>query len=220
MNQEEDGPGSQDASPEGETATGRVRRILIQPLAGLARPKGVLAGQHAENMERLARKLAYMTGDGLSGLRDLCLGQAGLLAVPKRAVPVCPVDGVILSWAYALEAPPIGQSDYAASVMRSSMGRRAHDLGFGVELLRMARRLGPPPGRYLVVQLQDEAKENRLRRKGLRRAIEAGEYVPQNRRDWLDAWYADALVVERLIAEGDERRLIRARAAEGEGEAA
>jgi hypothetical protein len=95
-----------------ESATARVRRILIEPLSGLARPKGLQAGQHADNLDRLARKLRHMDELGLRALLDLCLGQSGLVAVPRRAVPVCPRDAVILAWAYALQAPPTGQSDY------------------------------------------------------------------------------------------------------------
>jgi hypothetical protein len=199
------------AGAEGQTegATARVRRILIEPLSGLARPKGLQAGQHADNLDRLARKLRHMDEAGLRALLDLCLGQSGLVAVPRRAAPVCPRDAVILAWAYALQAPPTGQSDYPASVMRSQMGRRAHDLGYGVELYRMACRLGPPPGAYSITQLKDEATENVRRRKVCREAVEAGERLDPKRQAWLDQYHRDALTVEQLIAEGDERREAR-----------
>jgi hypothetical protein len=202
----------QTAAPEGEaegpveSATARVRRILIDPLRDLARPKGLLAGQHADNLDRLARKLRHMDEAGLSALLDLCLAQAGGPAVQRRAAPVCPHDAVILAWAYALQAPPTGQSDYPASVMRSQMGRRAHDLGYGVELYRMACRLGPPPGAYTVTQLKDEAVENRRRRAVCREAVANGERLTPQRQAWLDQYHRDALTVEQLIAEGDERR--------------
>lgn len=190
-----------------ESATARVRRILIQPLAQLARPRGVSAGQHADNLDRLARKLRHMDEAGLRGLLELCLGHQGRIAVAKGgAVPVCPLDGVILAWAYALQAPPVNVSDYPASVLRSAMGRRAADMGFGVELLRMARRHGPPPGAYSLTQLREEAEDNRRRRAVLREEADAGNRLPPNRAAWLQAWHDDALIVERLIAEGDERR--------------
>lgn len=192
-----------------ESDLARVRRVLIQPLSGLARPRGVQAGKHADNLERLARKLRHMDEAGLGALRDLCLGQAGFPAVQKRSVPVCPNEGVILSWAYALQPPPVGQSDYPASVMRSAMGRRAHDMGYGVELYRMACRLGPPPQAYSITKLKDEAEENRRRRAVCRATVEAGGRLEPNRQAWLDAWHRDALMVEQLIAEGDERRAAR-----------
>lgn len=189
-----------------ESGTARVRRILIRPLEGLARPRGVSAAQHADNLDRLARKLSYMDAPALAGLVELCLGFAGMAGQKVRVVPSCPADGLILAWAYALQAPPIGQSDYPASVMRSLMGRRAHDGGYGVELLRMARRFGPPPGSYSIVQLQEEARENRRRRTALREAVEAGQRLGPEQQRWLETWHRDAETVERLIAEGDERR--------------
>jgi hypothetical protein len=199
-----------DAGPgQTESAAARVRRVLIRPLSDLARPRGLQAGQHADNLERLARKLRHMDEPGLGALRDLCLGQAGLPALQKRAAPVCPPDGMILAWAYALQPPPVGQSDYPASVMRSVMGRRAHDLGYGVELYRMACRLGPPPQSYSVTQLKDQAEENRRCRAACRETVEAGGYLDPNRRAWLEAYHSDALIVERLLAEGDDRRAAR-----------
>lgn len=189
-----------------EGGTARVRRILIQPLAGLPRPKGVAAATHADNLDRLARKLSYMDEAPLRGLAELCLGFAGRAGLAARVTPVCPNEGLILAWAYGLQAPPIGQSDYPASVMRSLMGRRAYDGGFGVELLRAARRYGPPPTAYVLTQLKDQAEDNRRRRAALRAEVEAGNRLTPDQQRWLDDWHRDAEVVERLIAEGDERR--------------
>lgn len=212
------GLGKTEGQAEGsESATARVRRVLIQPLAQLARPRGVQAGQHADNLDRLARKLRHMDEDKLRALLDLCLGQAGFPAVQKKAAPVCPLDAVILSWAYALQPPPAAQSDYPASVMRSAMGRRAQDLGYGVELYRAACRLGPPPQAYSITKLKDEAAENRRRRTVCREVIEAGGRLEPHRQAWLDAFHRDAAAVEALITEGDERRAARAQA---EGDAA
>jgi hypothetical protein len=206
MDQDEtEGPGAAT-----ESGTARARRLLIEPLSGLARPRRVSAEQHAENLARLARKLSYMDEAALRGLAELCLAHAGQVARSKGAVaPVCPEPGMIQSWAFALQAPPIGQSDYPASVMRSAMGRRAHDQGFGVELLRMARRYGPPPQAYTLTRLRDEADENRRRRAALRAEIEAGNRLAPEQARWLEAWHADAALVEQLIAEGDERREAR-----------
>lgn len=206
-------PGEGGGEGRAESGTARVRRILIQPLAGLARPKGVAAALHADSLDRLAGKLSYMDEAPLRGLAELCLGFAGKAGQAARVVPACPNEGLILAWAYALQAPPIGQSDYPASVMRSLMGRRAHDGGFGVELLRMARRYGPPPQSYVLTRLRDEADENRRRRAALRAEIEAGNRLSPDQQRWLDDWHRDAELVERLIAEGDERRDAKGEAA-------
>ena len=196
-----------------ETGTARVRRILIDPLSGLARPRRVAEPQHRDNLDRLARKLSYMDEGHLRGLVELVLGHSGKVALPAAARPACPPDGVILAWAYALQAPPIGQSDYPASVMRSAMGRRAHDAGYGVELLRMARRYGPPPGAYSLTQLRDEAEGNRRNRARLREAVEGGQRLNPDQDRWLKAYHDDALLVQQLIAEGDERRDAKGEAA-------
>lgn len=200
-----------------ESGTARARRLLTGPLAGLARPARVQAATHADELERLARKLSYMDGAALSGLCDLVLHHAGSVALPKRAVPVCPPLAMVQAWAYALQAPPVNVSDYPASVLRSAMGRRAFDAGYGVELLRMARKFGPPPGSYSLVALRDQADANHRRRAALRVEIEAGRGISPDAARWLDAWHADAATVEGLIAEGDERRAARA-AAQGDGE--
>lgn len=214
MNEDEEDQG---AAPDGrgrpDSGTTRARRILIEPLSGLPRPRRVSEAQHRDNLDRLARKLSYMTEAGLRGLAELCLGFAGTAGLKGRVTPTCPADGLILSWAYGLEAPPIGQSDYPASVMRSLMGRRAHDGGYGVELLRAARRYGPPPTSYSLIALRDEAEANRRRRAVLREAVEAGTRLTPDQDRWLQAWHGDAETVARLISEGDERR-------EAKGEAA
>jgi hypothetical protein len=84
-----------------------------------------------------------------------------------------------------------------------------------VELLRMARKFGPPPGSYSLVAMRDQAEANRRRRKAYREAIEAGAGLTPSQEAELKAWHDDALIVEQLVAEGDERREARA-AAQGE----
>ncbi len=211
----ERGEGESGAAPESGAA--RVRRILIEPLLGLARPRKITEAQHRDNLDRLARKLDYMDEDRLRGLAEFCLQFAGTAGIKARLTPHCPADGLILAWAYGLQAPPVRRSDYFASVLRSVMGRRCYDGGMGVELLRMCRRLGPPPTSYSMTLMRDEAAENRRRRDVLRRAVEAGEPVSRDSSDWLQAWHDDALLVEQLVAEGDDRRAAKAA---GMGEAA
>jgi hypothetical protein len=199
-----------------ESGTARARRILIQPLAGLGRPRKISEAQHRDNLDRLARELSYMEEVHLRGLVDLCLGYAGKVSLSKGGIaPACPDPAMVKSWAKALQAPPVQASDYPASVLRSAMGRRAFDQGMGVELLRMARKFGPPPGSYSLVAMRDQAEANRRRRKAYREAIEAGAGLTPSQEAELKAWHDDALIVEQLVAEGDERREARA-AAQGE----
>lgn len=194
------------AEPETESNMARVRRVLIGPLAGLARPRGMVLGGHSDALDRLARKLSYMDEPTLAGLLELVLGHAGQVAIGKRTAPACPDYAMILAWGYALLPPPVTASDYPASVLRSVMGRRAHDAGFGVELLRHARRFGPPPAAYSMTKLRDEAEGNRRRRTALREEIAAGNGLSPDQTRWMEAYYADAETVARLIAEGDGRR--------------
>lgn len=213
MNMEDQADGSAPDAGEagtGESGAARVRRILIEPLSGLARPRRVSEAQHRENLDRLARKLDYMDEGQLRGLVEECLGFAGKAGLKARVVPQCPPDGLILSWAYALQPPPVRRSDYFASVLRSVMGRRCYDSGMGVELLRMCRRFGPPPQAYSMVQMRDEAAENRRRRDALRRAVEAGQVLTPDQDSWLKGWHEDAQVVAELVAQGDDRRAAKA----------
>ena len=204
-----------------ESGAARVRRVLIAPLLGLARPRGITDTAHRDNLDRLARKLSYMPEPELAALAELCLGHAGQLAGAaisrlRVGTPVCPQDAMILAWGYALCAPPVGQSNYAESVVRSVMGQRAYDAGYAVELLRHARRFGPPPGAYLVTQLQDEARGNAARRAALRIEVEAGNSLGPAQSQWLAAWHSDAATVARLLADGDARREARSGAAAGD----
>lgn len=215
--EEDQGAAPRTAKPkptQTESGTARARRILIAPLSGLGRPRGVADAVLRDKLDKLARKLDYMEELHLKGLAELCLAHAGQVALSKGvATPTCPDPDLVLAWALALQPPPLRVSDYPASVMRSAMGRRAFDNGYGVELLRSARRHGPPPGAYSLVKLKDEAEANRHRRTALRLAIEAGTGLTADQDGWLKTWHDDALAVERLVAEGDERR-------EAKGEAA
>lgn len=166
-----------------------VDALLLEPLAGLPRKRGVTAAAHAEVMDRLRSRLAYMTDDNLRAIHDVVLRHAGKGHWPDAAL--------ILAWAYNLQPPPPRQSTYARSLMRSAMGRRAADEGWAVELYRVAKKLGPPPNRYVITQLRAKADENRRRRAKIREWIELGKETLEERR-WLDHWMADLAEVEAI----------------------
>ncbi len=120
-----------------------------------------------------------MSRQNLRGLCEMAL---------KQARGVWPEPALLLSWAYGLEQPPPQRSDYVASLLRSAAGREARDGGYLVELMRMARRLGPPPGRYMISKLREEAADNARRRAGLRQMLERGSSLRREDHAWLEAY--------------------------------
>lgn len=167
----------------------RVAALLIEPLAGLSRRRGMSAEDHDRMLGRLAERLAYMSDDNLRGMHDLILRHAGK--------GVWPAEALIKAWAYDLQLPPPRDCDYARSLIRSAMGRQAREEGWAVELYRIAKRLGPPPNRYVLGQLRDEAATNRRRRLVIRENIEAGRASEQDRA-WLAAYHADLAEVDAI----------------------
>ena len=119
----------------------RVVALLIEPLAGLGRPKRVSAEKHEANLANLEERLAYLSDGELSGLRDVVLRHA--------ARGLWPEVGFVMAWAFDLHCPPPAFSDYHRSLISSAMGRQARDEGWAVELYQIAKRLGPPPGKYI-----------------------------------------------------------------------
>ncbi|MGO4854452.1 hypothetical protein [Phaeovulum sp. W22_SRMD_FR3] len=167
----------------------RVKALLITPLAGLGRKRGLGAEAHEAALVKLTERLAYMTAQNLRGLHDLVLRHAGKGIWPDAAL--------IIAWAYALQCPPPAFSDYPRSLIQSAMGRQARDEGWAVELYQVARRLGPPPGKYIIAQLRQEAEANRRRRERVRERIGVGRADPEEQH-WLARWHADLAEVEAL----------------------
>ncbi|PKP67932.1 MAG: hypothetical protein CVT83_07600, partial [Alphaproteobacteria bacterium HGW-Alphaproteobacteria-5] len=125
----------------------------------------------------------------LRGLGELILRQAVKGQWPEEAM--------IIHWAYGLQFPPPRDNSYVVSLMRSALGRRARDEGWAVELFRVARRLGPPPGRYVQSQLIREGELSRARLRSVREAIEGRDASPENRQ-WLADYHADLAEVEAI----------------------
>lgn len=170
--------------PQPAALTGRalVRDRLVRHLAALPRPKRASAAAHAADLEALVIKLAHLTGPALDGVLEWALVYSG-----GRA---CPDVSLIRAQAYAVAPPPPISSDYAHSVLRSVMGRAAMEAGYAVELLRHARRFGPPPQKYIMHQLKDEADMNRRKREDIVARNNSGRAGADELR-WLDAWWAD-----------------------------
>lgn len=170
-------------------AKARVDVLLVTPLAGLARKRGMSAEKHDEMLERLRVRLAYLSDQNLRGMGDLILRQA--------VKGIWPDEALIKAWAYALQCPPPRECDYAISLIRSAMGRQARDEGWAVELFQVAKRLGPPPGRYIIRQLRDEAEQNRRRRVLISENIQAGLASAVDRA-WLAEWHQDMAEIEAI----------------------
>lgn len=149
-----------DSAPDHEPGRARVRRVLIEPLeeAGMVRPQTMKAEDYQAFRGRLQDKLAYLSEEALAGLRALVThGARG------KHKDQWPKEVTITSIAYRLHPPPPRACDYAVSVLRSAMGRTARSMGYQVELLDIARRWGPPPGRYQLDQLQAQSQDNRAK---------------------------------------------------------
>lgn len=197
MNSETGGEGgAQEARRAGRE---RVRAVLIGPLeaAGLGRRRRVSAEEHGKMLARLAERLWYMHEAELAGLRDLCIRQAG------GDGRWWPEEAVVLHWAWRLRCPPPEESPYLASLMRSALGRRAQAEGWGVALYRTARRLGPPPGRYVEFRLREQAEDDRRRAARIEERLADG-VADEADRHWLAAWKRDTAEAERLVASAAE----------------
>lgn len=176
-------------------AKARVDALLLEPLAGLTRKRGLGAEAHEKAIERLRGWLTYMSDDNLRAMRDL---------IARHAVKgVWPEEGLIRHWAMTLQCPPPRDCDYARSLIRSAMGRQAMAEGWAVELFQIAKRLGPPPGKYIISRLKQDADNNRHRRRVIRENIEAGR-ATNDERAWLAHWHAELAEVEAIQAAATE----------------
>lgn len=174
----------------------RVRDELFGRLDGLARPKGLTIEAFERMRGAVMRKLAYMKPENLAGLAELIIRHAHNGVMPREAL--------ILHWAFTLEVPPPRESDYVASVMRSAMGRAALEGGYAVEMMRTAARLGPPPGRYQISKIKEDAAQNARRRDEMRALVERCEGLRQSDQEWLDRYHADLALAETMVAGGAE----------------
>ncbi|MEP4950071.1 MAG: hypothetical protein ABJU46_03745 [Paracoccaceae bacterium] len=188
-------------STKEETGRMKVRKYFLDPLndAGMTRKRGVKVEDFEKSQTRLADKLSYMTVENLKGLRQYVVR----LAAGKDG-NIWPEEQSIERDAYNLQTPPPRKSDYAQSIIRSAMGCRANDEGWLVELFQIAKRMGPPPGKYVISQLKDQAEDNRRRRGRVSERIEQGS-APEHQRVWLSQYHADLAECLAIINDRTEK---------------
>lgn len=176
-------------------AKARVDELLFEPLTGLTRKRGVSAEKHEKSMNRLRGWLSYMSDDNLISMRDL---------IARHAVKgVWPEEGLIRHWSMTLQCPPPRDSTYARSLIKSAMGRQAMAEGWVVELFQVAKKLGPPPGKYIISRLKQDADSNRHKRRVIRENIEIGRATPDEKR-WLEGWHAELAEIEAIQSAVEE----------------
>lgn len=176
-------------------ARARVDALLFEPLSGLARKRGVSAEKHEKSLDRLRGWLSYMSDDNLRAMRDL---------IARHAVKgVWPEEGLIRHWSMTLQCPPPRDCAYARSLIKSAMGRQAMAEGWAVELFQIAKKLGPPPGKYIISRLKQDADSNRHKRRVIRENIEAGRATPDEKR-WLESWHAELAEIEAIQSAVEE----------------
>lgn len=167
----------------------RVDQLLLEPLEGLGRRKGISAEKHEAMLKRLRERLAYMSDQSLRAMEEIILRHAGK--------GVWPAEGLIKTWAFDLQLPPPSESDYAQSLIGSAMGRQARAEGWVVELFQIAKRLGPPPNRYILYKLKEKAADNQRDLRRISENIQAG-LATYAERQWLAAWQADMAEIEAI----------------------
>lgn len=198
-------------SEDGKEGKAKVRDLLIQRVAeaGMTRAKGMSIEMHDAYMKRLEAMLAYMSADNLMTLAEIVIGNgqgAGGTAWPSEVT--------VKGWAHGLQEPPVSQPRIIHSWLASIEGPVAEAGGYLVELYRLLRKTGVPPGPYDKVKMRDMARENSRRTALIADRIERGTVTAEDR-DWLERYRSDERAARQIVEEGAKRR-----AGQGKGEAA
>lgn len=167
-----------------ETKRDRVRRLFLKRMdeLGFKRQHRMSAARHDEMVGKLIDKLAYLDDEHFEVLIKSCIVCAG----GKRRNE-WPDMVMILRDAYRLQSPPFSKGEYAASILRSDLGARALAEGWHVELHIAAIEQGPPPSKYQLSRLAEDARENRAERERVIDRMASGA-ATEERMQWLE-WY-------------------------------
>lgn len=176
----------------------RVRRCLIDPLQarGMVRRAGVTLADHAEWLDSLAARLAYMTEGNLAVLAEAVQRHAG-----GKARNRWPRDVTICNFAADIQRPPATVSRLVRSMLASVMGQAALAGGYHLELMEWLRDQGRKPGAFDLSRMKQDAEENRRKAKVIRHRCARGlaDVAEQGWLVWYDGQSARA---EQLIRDG------------------
>lgn len=185
-------------SDEDETGRALVRECLVRRLAeaGLRRPKGVSAGQHAAMMDRLVMRLAYMSRANLVVLAEAILDHA-----QGQLRDTCPSEVVIRNWAEGLQARPWRDLPIVRSWLASVKGPEAELGGYLVQLTRFLRARAVPPAPYDLQRIKEQADADQRAAWLIRDRIARGVANAEDMA-WISAMEADAQTAGAIVAAG------------------
>lgn len=175
----------------------RVRELLIEPLErlGLERPAKLTLAKYAGMCRDLCARLAYMTALNLEALADEVAADAA-----RRDSDRMPIANKILERARKIQAPPEDASPLMRAVFAADLGRRALAEGWAPELLRHLREARLWPGGFTVDQLRERGRDNDRRMQMVRAARDAGRFVSETDRQFLERRGAAVTRCEAIAA--------------------
>lgn len=187
-----------------ETKRDRVRRLFIQPMndLGWRKPATVKAERHADNLNKLADDLAYLSDEGFARLR------AGLRAKGDgKTRDLWPPNARILAFADIAEPRPIEELPALLRWFRSQAGAEADRAGRLVEEYRFwCRHKRPPvtpPERRSVA---DRADLNRHRAQLITERMGRGGTLDPEDHHWLRTYRDETDRLRAIVADGEASR--------------
>ncbi|MDE4302864.1 hypothetical protein PXK30_05240 [Phaeobacter gallaeciensis] len=152
----------------------RVQEILIAPLEalGLARPSTSTLAKFEVMKKELRQKLAYMSEDGLTELREW------IEAHPEgKNKDRFPIALKILAKARKLEAPDTGPSPLMLNVFRDELGLRAIRQGWAPELLAFIKGARDFPGPWSQTKIREQADDPVRRLEDIEMRLARGDAI-------------------------------------------
>lgn len=184
-----------------ESARGRVRRLLINPLIadGFRKRRETDADKHHADLDRIADSLTYMTDEGLQRLR-LVLATKG----EGSAKHFWPCYASVMGLAELVESRPLEELPELLRWFVSAAGRAALDAGRHVVEYEFWKKHKRPPFPQERARIDAQAAEWNSKVERLREflADRPGRVWPQDRQ-WLDWYEAQDRYVRGLINGGE-----------------
>lgn len=183
-----------------DSARGRVRRVLIEPMIGMGfrHPGKVSPEDGQRKLDQIADDLAHLTADQLATLRD-CLRSKG---EGSRRV-FWPARATVLAFAEVLAPRPLEHMPRLVAWFRSAAGADALAAGRHVaEWLHWERRKAPPLHDMQKRAVAQAAQEMSGRAERLRERRDRGAVLLAQDAEWL-RWYEALDARVRAVIAGD-----------------